>query len=104
MSKFADEHPGGDEVLFSEVGKDATEAFEDVGHSDDARNLLPDMLVGTVEGAVSSEGDYQHMKGCSHHLDPLTGPKDQASRCFSESIGPEERKVSHQGNFELFIV
>ena len=54
VSKFADEHPGGDEVLFSEVGKDATEAFEDVGHSDDARNLLPDMLVGTVEGAVSS--------------------------------------------------
>ncbi|CAO1638805.1 unnamed protein product [Sympodiomycopsis kandeliae] len=52
VSKFADEHPGGDEVLFSEVGKDATEAFEDVGHSDDARALLTDMLVGNIEGAV----------------------------------------------------
>ncbi|UZJ51615.1 hypothetical protein CBS101457_000935 [Exobasidium rhododendri] len=54
LSKFADEHPGGDEVLLSEAGKDATEAFEDVGHSDDARSLLPNMLVGSMEGAVSS--------------------------------------------------
>lgn len=30
-------------------GKDATEAFEDVGHSDEARALLPDMLVGTFD-------------------------------------------------------
>lgn len=56
VSKFADEHPGGDEVLLSEAGKDATESFEDVGHSDDARALLPAMLVGEIEGgaAVSS--------------------------------------------------
>lgn len=31
------------------LGKDATEAFEDVGHSDEARALLPDMLVGDFE-------------------------------------------------------
>lgn len=31
------------------IGKDATEAFEDVGHSDEARALLPDMLVGDFE-------------------------------------------------------
>jgi cytochrome b involved in lipid metabolism len=52
VSKFMDEHPGGDEVLTSEGGKDATEAFEDVGHSDDARSLLGPMLVGKMEGAV----------------------------------------------------
>ncbi|CAO1636217.1 unnamed protein product [Jaminaea pallidilutea] len=52
VSKFMDEHPGGDEVLTAEAGKDATEAFEDVGHSDDARALLPPMLVGALEGAV----------------------------------------------------
>ena len=51
VSKFMDEHPGGDEVLVTESGKDATEAFEDVGHSDDARALLPPMLVGELEGA-----------------------------------------------------
>lgn len=30
-------------------GKDATEAFEDVGHSDEARAMLPGMLVGEFE-------------------------------------------------------
>ncbi|KAI0353498.1 cytochrome b5 [Pilatotrama ljubarskyi] len=49
VTKFIDEHPGGDEVILAEAGRDATEAFEDVGHSDEARALLPDMLVGDFE-------------------------------------------------------
>ncbi|KAJ2934268.1 hypothetical protein H1R20_g2839, partial [Candolleomyces eurysporus] len=49
VTKFLDEHPGGDEVILAEGGQDATEAFEDVGHSDEARALLPDMLVGEFE-------------------------------------------------------
>lgn len=31
-------------------GRDATEAFEDVGHSDEARAMLPKMLVGEFKG------------------------------------------------------
>ncbi|GAA5852471.1 hypothetical protein JCM5353_005511 [Sporobolomyces roseus] len=46
IGKFLDEHPGGDEVLFGEAGRDATEAFEDVGHSDEARAILDKYLVG----------------------------------------------------------
>jgi len=49
VTNFIDEHPGGDEVVLAEGGKDATEAFEDVGHSDEARALLADMLVGDFE-------------------------------------------------------
>ncbi|KAH8105983.1 cytochrome b5 [Cristinia sonorae] len=49
VTKFIDEHPGGDEVILAETSKDATEAFEDVGHSDEARALLADMLVGEFE-------------------------------------------------------
>ncbi|KIY52285.1 cytochrome b5 [Fistulina hepatica ATCC 64428] len=52
VTKFLDEHPGGDEVIIAEAGdtgKDGTDAFEDVGHSDEARALLPDMLVGEFE-------------------------------------------------------
>ncbi|EEB91475.1 hypothetical protein MPER_10155 [Moniliophthora perniciosa FA553] len=50
VTKFIDEHPGGDEVILAEAGaRDATEAFEDVGHSDEARALLPGMLVGDIE-------------------------------------------------------
>lgn len=49
VTKFIDEHPGGDEVILAEAGIDATEAFEDVGHSDEARALLPDMLIGNFD-------------------------------------------------------
>ncbi|KAK7054043.1 cytochrome b5-like heme/steroid binding domain-containing protein [Favolaschia claudopus] len=49
VTKFLDEHPGGDEVILAESGQDATEAFEDVGHSEEARELLPGMLVGDFE-------------------------------------------------------
>ncbi|CDO71358.1 hypothetical protein BN946_scf184908.g116 [Trametes cinnabarina] len=49
VTKFIDEHPGGDEVILAEAGRDATEAFEDVGHSDEARALLKDMYIGDFE-------------------------------------------------------
>ena len=35
--------------LTGTIARDATEAFEDVGHSDEARALLKDMLVGDFE-------------------------------------------------------
>ncbi|KAH9894462.1 cytochrome b5 [Cubamyces lactineus] len=49
VTKFMDEHPGGDEVILAEAGRDATEAFEDVGHSDEARVILKDLFVGDFE-------------------------------------------------------
>jgi len=48
-SSFVDEHPGGEEVLLDVGGQDATEAFEDVGHSDEAREILEGLLVGTLK-------------------------------------------------------
>ncbi|KAI1285304.1 Cytochrome b5 [Halotydeus destructor] len=48
ITKFADEHPGGEEVLYEQAGKDATESFEDVGHSTDARDLMMTYLVGEL--------------------------------------------------------
>ncbi|KAG0298254.1 hypothetical protein BGZ96_001220 [Linnemannia gamsii] len=46
---FIDEHPGGEEVLIDEAGKDATESFEDVGHSDEAREIMYKMYVGEYQ-------------------------------------------------------
>lgn len=47
------QHPGGEEVLLDEGAKDATESFEDVGHSDEARELLEKYYIGEVDKAVS---------------------------------------------------
>ena len=42
------QHPGGEEILIENAGDDATEAFEDVGHSSDAREMLKDYLIGEL--------------------------------------------------------
>lgn len=43
---------GGEEVLLDVAGQDATEAFEDVGHSDEARETLDQLIVGTLKRQV----------------------------------------------------
>ncbi|EPS41998.1 hypothetical protein H072_4055 [Dactylellina haptotyla CBS 200.50] len=49
VSKFVDEHPGGEEVMLDVAGQDGTEAFEDVGHSDEAREILAQYIVGNLK-------------------------------------------------------
>lgn len=44
--------------IFFGTGIDATEAFEDVGHSDEARALLPDMLVGDFDASSGVRTNY----------------------------------------------
>uniref|UniRef100_A0A0N5BVB7 Cytochrome b5 heme-binding domain-containing protein n=1 Tax=Strongyloides papillosus TaxID=174720 RepID=A0A0N5BVB7_STREA len=48
VTKFLDEHPGGGEVILDQAGKDATEAFNDVGHSSDAIEMAKDYLIGKI--------------------------------------------------------
>ena len=43
---------GGEEVLLDVGGQDATEAFEDVGHSDEAREILDGLKVGDLKRMV----------------------------------------------------
>lgn len=42
------QHPGGEEVLREQSGGDATENFEDVGHSTDARSLSETFIIGEL--------------------------------------------------------
>ncbi|XP_053099126.1 cytochrome b5 [Hemicordylus capensis] len=48
LTKFLEEHPGGEEVLREQAGGDATENFEDVGHSTDARALSETFIIGEL--------------------------------------------------------
>ena len=64
VTKFILEHPGGEEVrrlierilsaiaklqvILNLAGQDATDAFDDVGHSSDARDMTNDYLVGKL--------------------------------------------------------
>ncbi|KAF9932326.1 hypothetical protein FBU30_008433 [Linnemannia zychae] len=55
ISEFIDEHPGGEEVLLDEAGKDATESFEDVGHSDEARSIMSKYYVGEYQATAGEK-------------------------------------------------
>eukprot|EP00561_Arcocellulus_cornucervis_P014747 CAMPEP_0185802400 /NCGR_PEP_ID=MMETSP1322-20130828/1982_1 /TAXON_ID=265543 /ORGANISM="Minutocellus polymorphus, Strain RCC2270" /LENGTH=136 /DNA_ID=CAMNT_0028498159 /DNA_START=68 /DNA_END=478 /DNA_ORIENTATION=- len=49
VSAYLDDHPGGAEVMLDVSGQDADEFFEDIGHSNDAREELTKYLVGSLK-------------------------------------------------------
>ncbi|XP_076449750.1 cytochrome b5-like isoform X2 [Babylonia areolata] len=63
VTKFLDEHPGGEEVLLEQAGADGSEAFEDVGHSTDARDLMKDYLIGDIHPDDRSGKSYKTNTG-----------------------------------------
>ena len=84
-------------MLITEGGKDATEAFEDVGHSDDARALLPPMLVGELEGAEVSSPSSSSRTAPRPPLRLLRGAGGQSARMnanVSSLIESKQQKVS----------
>lgn len=60
MLLFLLQHPGGEEVLLEQAGKDATEEFEDVGHSSDAREVMKKYKIGELI-EVSRFGHCQNL-------------------------------------------
>ena len=48
VTTFITDHPGGEEVLLEQGARDATIAFNDVGHSEDALTRRRALLVGEV--------------------------------------------------------
>jgi cytochrome-b5 reductase len=51
VTSYVRDHPGGADVLCDVAGTDATAAYEDVGHSEDADEILKTYLIGTLKGA-----------------------------------------------------
>ncbi|KAL3278323.1 hypothetical protein HHI36_013654 [Cryptolaemus montrouzieri] len=48
VTKFLQEHPGGEEPLLEVAGKDGTKEFIDVGHSSEARELMEKYVIGEI--------------------------------------------------------
>ncbi|CAJ1395622.1 unnamed protein product [Effrenium voratum] len=56
--EFLEEHPGGPDVVTALAGKDGTQDFEDISHSDSARDWASKLIIGYMEGA----GDEEELK------------------------------------------
>ncbi|RDW93854.1 putative cytochrome b5 reductase [Aspergillus mulundensis] len=52
VTEYVRDHPGGPDVLLDTAGTDATEAYEEVGHSEDADEILRTYLIGTLKNAT----------------------------------------------------
>ncbi|RIB18537.1 cytochrome b5 [Gigaspora rosea] len=72
VTKFIEEHPGGEEVLLDEAGRDATEAFEDVGHSDEAIEILKGLEIGELKDGIPPPVQKPIPK-------PVQRPKEESS-------------------------
>ncbi|KAJ1664625.1 hypothetical protein IW140_004018 [Coemansia sp. RSA 1813] len=79
VTKFLDEHPGGEEVILEHAGIDATEAFEDIGHSEDARELLADLLIGDLEGAPPTASTRNEKAGADGDSENLRSKQNSNS-------------------------
>eukprot|EP00879_Flechtneria_rotunda_P003212 GHRR01003435.1.p1 GENE.GHRR01003435.1~~GHRR01003435.1.p1 ORF type:complete len:136 (+),score=26.44 GHRR01003435.1:171-578(+) len=54
VTDFLEEHPGGYDIILTSAGKDSTQDFEEIGHSNSARELLEKYLIGTYAGGDSA--------------------------------------------------
>ncbi|EPT31926.1 cytochrome b5 family heme/steroid binding domain-containing protein [Toxoplasma gondii ME49] len=54
LTPLLHKHPGGVDVLLDFAGQDATEAFEDIGHSFSARQMAAPFAIGVLEGCEKS--------------------------------------------------
>ncbi|CAL4917571.1 unnamed protein product [Urochloa decumbens] len=70
VTPFMDEHPGGDEVLLAVTGKDATADFEDIGHSDSAREMMEKYHIGQIDAStIPAKRTYVTPQQAPHNVD-----------------------------------
>ena len=63
VTKFLKEHPGGSAVILDFAGQDATESFNDVGHSNDAKQMLTEYKIGVLNEVEMTKKDSKKKDG-----------------------------------------
>lgn len=58
VTNYIDRHPGGREILLKNNRKDATEAFNLIAHSGEAKELLKNYKIGIVEEGANQEPNH----------------------------------------------
>jgi len=82
ITKFLEDHPGGEEVLLEQAGQDSSESFEDVGHSSDARDMLNDYYIGDLHPEDKSKAPAQKEKFVTTGQgEKASGKARQMSKC-----------------------
>ncbi|XWS24146.1 hypothetical protein CRYUN_Cryun28dG0075500 [Craigia yunnanensis] len=93
VTKFLEEHPGGEEVLLESAGKDATKEFKDIGHSKTAQNLLLKYQVGVLQG-------YTFKKNADVQVASTDEPKKNEMSAF---VIKDDRMPKYAALVEFFV-
>ena len=87
------------------AGQDATEAFEDVGHSDEAREVLDGLLVGELKRLVSNKVGspiYKSVANMCHFKPGEEGPKRQIANS-NQGSGKSDPAGSSLTSYALVV-
>ena len=64
VTEWLNFHPGGRDILIKVAGSDATETFNEIGHSEYARGKMSNFLLGRVaEDARYNPSEYEDRIG-----------------------------------------
>ncbi|GMI89688.1 cytochrome B5 isoform D, ARABIDOPSIS CYTOCHROME B5 ISOFORM D [Hibiscus trionum] len=93
VTKFLEEHPGGEDVLLESAGKDASKEFNDIGHSKTAKNLVFKYQVGVVQGYTSNNNEYVQ----------VAATEEPIKRETSAFVIRDERRPKYDGLLEFIV-
>ncbi|KAK7428253.1 hypothetical protein QQZ08_005150 [Neonectria magnoliae] len=92
VTKYQADHPGGAEVLTEAAGTDASNEFDNAGHSEDAFEVMESYCLGKLQG-------YEKKKAKLKPVTPI--PKTQSSTSLDQ--GSSISKLVNLGLFSLAV-
>ncbi|QSZ35258.1 hypothetical protein DSL72_008127 [Monilinia vaccinii-corymbosi] len=98
ITTYIEDHPGGIESLVEVGGQNSTVAFEDVGHSEEARETMEKFLIGRLEGAVDEEDEDAGLPTPKPDLKAKSKDQDFKSKALIITAGRAGLKVLSLGS------
>ncbi|CAG9766458.1 unnamed protein product [Ceutorhynchus assimilis] len=78
VTDYLEDHPGGGDLIMEHAGKNCTRAFDDFGHSSDAKRKLKEFKIGEI---VEEQRKGAKKKTITVKTDPAEKPHQRS--CFS---------------------
>jgi cytochrome b5 len=83
VTDFLEEHPGGYDIIVASSGRDATQDFDEIGHSSAARDMLKKYKLGSYAG-----GDANPRAEEKRNLRPFAATAGSGASRFVQVLLP----------------
>lgn len=100
VTSFLPDHPGGDDLVLQEAGKDVEAAMKDAGHSESAYDMMEEFVIGRL-GAGESLVDEDWVPADDFHPEDTDEAKDFEKNQFLDLRKPLLKQM-WDANFRCF--